>query len=81
MLALQSFRQHCFIETSGDQIVVRRALAREYRAAGVHQRQHQRRFEPLVFCLHMIGDSIMFNVGIVASNHSDEFRFSVARAS
>ena len=69
MLPLESFGQDFITETLCNQIFVGCALAREDRAANVNERENYWCVKSFVFCLHMIDDTIMFDVGIESGNH------------
>src|SRR5262249_8449176 len=70
VLSLQTLGQ-CLIRVPfGDQILIRRTLAGENGAAGVVQGKNDWCVEPLVLCLNVIDNSIMFDVGVESSNHS-----------
>jgi hypothetical protein len=54
--------------------MIRRSLAREYRAAIIDQRQNQRRFDALVFGLDVVNHAAMLNVCIKSSYHFSIFK-------
>src|SRR2546425_6814433 len=83
MLALQSLRQRRFAESGGNQIVVGRTFAGENLAAGINERQDDRRIGSFVLGLHMIDNAIMLHVCVVTSDHvfGSELRNRLKRSS
>jgi hypothetical protein len=69
MLPLESFGQDFITETLCNQIFVGCTLAREDCATNINERENYWCVESLVFCLHMIDNTTMFDVGIESGNH------------
>jgi len=69
VLALQSFRENLFVESRGNQIVVRRALACQNCATHVNERENDGRLHTLVFGLDVIDHAVVFNICVVSSDH------------
>jgi hypothetical protein len=71
VLTLESGGQHGFVKAARHQIIVRRTLTRQDRASGINQRQNYRRVQAFIFGLHVIDDSVEFDVSVVTGNHFD----------
>src|SRR5439155_11851884 len=69
VLARESLGQNAFIETSGNEIVIRRALAGQDSTAGVNKRQNDGRLQTFVFGLHVIDHTVVLNIRIKACKH------------
>jgi hypothetical protein len=69
MLPLESLGQDFITETLRNQIFVGCTLAREDCPTNVNERENYWCVESLVFCLHMIDDTIMLDIGIESGNH------------
>src|SRR5205085_4119875 len=69
MLPLQPLGEHLRVVACCDQIVIRRALAGEDRAADIDERQNDGRGQSFIFGLNVINRPVMFDVCVESGNH------------